>query len=56
MTHNNIITMQEQYNKTYDTIVIYKTIFIRTKMRTSKWNISVMTVYNSNTIHKNSTM
>ena len=24
MTHNNIITMQEQYNKTYDTIVIYK--------------------------------
>ena len=52
MTHNNIITMQEQYNKTYDTIVIYKTIVIRTKRRTSKWNIPVMTVHNSNTIHK----
>ena len=31
MTHTNIITMQEQYNKAEDNIVIYKTIFYQYK-------------------------
>ena len=31
MTHHDIITMQEQYNKAEDNIVIYKTIFYQNK-------------------------
>ena len=44
MTHNDIITMQEQYTR-YKTILLsIEQYFISTKMRTSNWNISFITV------------